>query len=574
MLQKSIHAIGRYIPILQWLSNYRLSWLRQDFMAGLTVWAVMVPTALAYTGIAGVPAAVGLYTVPLSLLAYAFFGTSGVLIVGPDSATALLSAHTVMMFATPDSSEYLALTSVLAFLVSLLLIGFGLLRMGWVANFISQPVMQGFVQGLAIVTLMTQLPKLFGVKQVDGNFFERLGALLSELPHTHFTTLVMGLASLLLLFAFSQWFPRLPAAFLTILIAVLAVSLFGLQHSGIALVGNIKAGLPPIGLPKMDWQHLSLLLQGALAIALLDYTESLAAAETAAQRTGGHIDHNQEAIALGMANLGSSVSSGFVVAGSLSQSAVSMVAGGKTQMASIFQAALVLLTLLFLMPLFSNLPLAVLGAIVVKAMLTMLNPIYFKQLWRIDRTECCLALAACMGELAFGILAGIGLGVLLSLIVLIYHTSHPETAVLGKLSNESRTYRDIVLHPEAITVPGLLIYRFDAILFFANASFFAQDLKRRIKNSKQPVQEVLVDAETINSVDITAAQMLVKLHAQLQAQNISLSLAGVKDPVWDMMRWTGVEKAIVREHFFESISEGVNAFLKQQTITEKSSEKA
>lgn len=556
--------IKDYIPLLRWLPRYQRSWLWFDVLAALTVWAVMVPTALAYTGIAEVPPEVGLYTVPLCLLGYAIFGTSRTLVVGPDSATALLSAHTIASFATRGTPEFLTLTAALALLVGICFIAFGLLRLGWIANFIAQPVMKGFVQGLALVTLMTQLPKLLGLEAVRGNFFERSILLLSELPQTHLPTLAIGLGSLMLLWGISRHRPHYPAALMVIMGAIGLVSGFGLDQSGIALVGVVKAGLPSLHWPQIGIAELQHLLPGALAIVLLDYTESLGAAEAAAHVTGGEIDPNQELIGLGVANLGAGLSSGFVVAGSLSQSAVSMVAGGKTQLSSLVHAILILLTLLLLMPLFENLPLAVLAAIVVKAMLGMLNFRYFQQIWRISRSESLLAWSVFFGELTLGVLPGIALGVILSLGMLIYRTSHPPSAILGELT-EPGNFRDIRLHPEAKTFPGLLIYRFDAVLFFANANFFIHDLKNCIKSSLSPVQEVLLDAETITSIDITAAQKLLQLQAELTAAKITLSMARVKDPIREQLRRTGVEQAIGYDYFYERISDGVSAFLQRHS---------
>jgi high affinity sulfate transporter 1 len=458
--KKDSYSLNKFIPLLSWISRYRLGWLQNDLIAGFTVWALMVPTALAYAGIAGVPPVIGLYTVPLALIGYALFGTSRSLVVGPDSATALLSAHTVGLLVAQRSPDYLALTSALALLVGLFFLGFGILRMGWLANFIAQPVMKGFIQGLALVTIMTQLPKMFGVESVSGDFFQRLWALALELPNTHLLTLAVGLAGLLVLLTLTHVLPKFPAALTTVMGAILTVTLFHLHQRGVAIVGVISTHFPPIGLPRVPPSHLATLIQGALAIVLLNYSESLGAAKAAALVTGEEIDPSQELVGLGMANLGSSLSSGFVVAGSLSQSAVSMGAGGKTQMAGLFHAVFIALTLVILMPLFKNMPDAVLGAIVVGAMIRMLDFGYFQRLSAISKLELSFALAAFLGVLILGVLPGVGLGVVLSLVALIYQASHPTTAVLGKTPGLD-VYRNILRRPEAKTVPGLLIFRLD-----------------------------------------------------------------------------------------------------------------
>lgn len=551
-------SVRTCVPPFDWLSRYRLPWLRNDLIAGLTVCVVMVPTALAYSGIAGVNPAVGLYAVPLALVGYALFGSSRSLVVGPDSATALLSAHIVGALAARGSADYLALSSSLALLVGIFFMGFGALRMGWVANFIAQPVMKGFIQGLALVTMVTQLPKFFGVHEVSGDFFQRLFALALELPEVHWPTLIVGLSGLGLLFALGAFAPRVPAALSVVGLAIGAASLLDLGGRDVALVGSIATGLPPLGLPASWLGEVTELASGALAIVLLNYAESLGAAKAAALVRGETIDANQELLGLGLANLGSGLTSGFVVAGSLSQSAVSMSAGGKTQVAALFHAAFILLTLLFLMPLFQNLPEAVLGAIVVKAMIQMLDFGYFKRLFAIRKMELALGLTAFSGVLLIGVLPGVAVGVILSLVVLIYQASHPATAVLGKLHGPD-VYRDVTRHPEAQTVPGLIIFRIEGNLFFANAGYVSEQIRRHV-NAHETVRTVLIDAETIDQIDTTAADMLLKVKAEMAQRDMTLCLARVRDTVRDQLISTGVEQAIGSEHIFDSITEGVAAF--------------
>jgi high affinity sulfate transporter 1 len=557
--KKHSYSLTKFIPLLTWISHYRLGWLRNDLIAGFTVWALMVPTALAYAGIAGVHPVIGLYAVPLALIGYAVFGTSRSLVVGPDSATALLSAHTVGLLVAQSSPDYQALTAALALLVGLLFLGFGILRMGWLANFIAQPVMKGFIQGLALVTIMTQLPKMCGVKSVSGDFFQRLWALSMELPNTHLLTLAVGLGGLLALVILAHFLPKIPAALTIVIGAVLTVTVFNLHQRGVAIVGVIATNFPPIGLPRLPLSCLSTLIQGALAIVLLNYSESLGAAKAGALVTGGEIGPNQELVGLGMANLGSSLCSGFVVAGSLSQSAVSMGAGGKTQMAGLLHAVFIALTLLILMPLFKNMPDAVLGAIVVGAMIRMLDFGYFQRLGAISKIELSFALAAFLGVLTLGVLPGVGLGVVLSLVGLIYRASHPSTAVLGKGAGQD-VYRNIRRRPEAKTIPGLLIFRLDGDLFFANATYCVEQVKHAIREATKPVQEVLMDYETINFVDTTAADTIVKLQGELAGVGITLCLARVRDSVREMLRRMGVEAAIGADHIYDSVTQGVQAF--------------
>ena len=321
----------------------------------------------------------------------------------------------------------------------------------------------------------------------------------------------------------------MPAALITVVLAIVVVTVFDLAAAGVDIVGEVETGLPPIGLPGAPLEAIVALIPGALAIVLVGYAESLGGARAAAEKTGEEIDPNQELLALGVANAGSGISSGFVVAGSLSRTSVVREAGGKSQLVSLINAGLVLLTLLILMPLFTNLPQATLGAIVIQAMTGALTPAYFGKLYRYSRLEFWYAAGAFLGELVLGILSGVLLGVLLSLLALIRGASHPGTAVVGKMSG-SDNYRDVKWYPQAKTYPGLLIFRFDALIFFSNASFFNSEVQRNIDQADAPVRQVLIDGEAINRIDSTAVEHLVKLKANLDRQSIRLYIRRVESP--------------------------------------------
>ena len=559
-----LHWLLRYLPILQWLPRYQLSWLRADIIAGLTVWAVIVPEAMAYAGIAGVPALVGLYTVPIPLIAYAVFGTSRTMVIGPDSATALISAGTVGAVVASHSgatqiAEYVAITSALALIVGVLFLVLGLARMGWVANFIPAPVMKGFIQGLVWVTIIGQVPKLFGIGGEHGNFFEQLWAMVPEMASLNPVTTGIGLGSLALLFLIKRFVPKVPAALTVMALSIVLVSIFNLGAQGVDIVGSVKAGLPALAMPKFTLEQLQLLIPGALAIVLLGYAESLGASKAASAKSGGSVDPNQELVAHGPANIGSAFSGGFIVVGSLSKTSVSMGAGGKTQMASLVNAAFVILTLMFLLPLFTNLPHAALGAIVIHAMIGLLDFGYLKNLWRQSRWELGIAMVAYLGVMVIGVLPGMGLGVALSLLLLIYRATSPASAVLGRVPGES-AFRDVSRRPNLQTYPGLLIFRFDSSLFFASANHFGEALQARLAAAAEPVRQVLIDAETVNLLDTTAAQMLLELQASLDKQGITLAFARVRDPVKDKMASTGVVDAVGADRFYDTVMEGVEAF--------------
>jgi SulP family sulfate permease len=568
------------LPIISWLPIYKRAWLRTDIMAGLAVWAMTVPQALAYAGIAGMPAVYGLYAVPLAMIAYAVFGTSRTLCVGPESAIAIISAVTVGALAVGNPNEFIALTSLLALIVGVLFLIFGLLRLGWAANFLSQPVLQGFTQGIALIVIIGQVPKLFGTEatvakllenmsnlphliglEVDyTGFFLQAWAVLATLGEANLSTTVVGLGALALLFALKRFWPLAPSALIAVILSVLAVSILGLAGKGVGLIGEVETGMVSLAVPAVSVDKLAALLPGAFAIVLLGYSVSLSVAAVGAQATGEEINPNQELVGLGMANLGAALSSGFVVCGSLSRGVVIRRAGGQTQVISLINAGLVFLTLLFVLPLFFNLPNATLAAIVIQAMFGLLNVTYLRQLFRIDRSEFAYAMAALFGVLVLGILQGVALGVILALFVLIRRVSHPATAVLGRLPGTD-AYRDITVHPEAETIPGLLIFRFDAPIIFANAAYFAEQVRQLISDATTPIREVLVPAQQINQLDSTGANQLERLQTELEAKGISLSFVEVKSALREAMRRNGLEEKIGADHFFESIHEGVQAFL-------------
>lgn len=566
--------LGSVLPIMTWLPQYQRSWLRADLLAGLSVWAMTVPQALAYAGIAGVPPVYGLYAIPLAMIAYAFFGTSRTLSVGPESAIAIISAVAVAGLAVGNLNEFIAMTSLLALVVGVLFLLFGLLRLGWVANFLSQPVLQGFTQGIALTVIIGQIPILFGTEAeftqlVNGlsetwhtGFFLKAWAVLATLSHASLPITAIGLGALVLLIVFKRFQPSAPSALIAVLLSVLAVWILDLTANGVKVIGEVEIGMVNLSLPTFNMVKITTLIPSALAIVLLGYSVSLSVAAAGAKETGEKINPNQELVGLGVANIGAALSSGFVVCGSLSRGVVTRRAGGQTQVVSLINAGLVLLTLLFVLPLFFNLPNATLSAIVIQAMFGLLNFSYFRRLLRIDRAEFAYSMAALFGVLILGILQGVALGVVLTLIVIIRRVSSPVTAVLGRLP-ETNAYRDIIISPEVETIPGLLIYRFDAPIIFPNASYFADNVRRLIDEAETPVHEVLVAAQQINNLDSTGADQLMKLQSELVTKGIVLSFAEVKSVLRQMMLSTGLEEKIGADRCYESINDGVMAFLQR-----------
>jgi len=562
---RSASIAQRLLPVLGWLPSYRRDWLLPDVLAGLAVWAVMVPEGMAYAGIVGVPPIMGLYTIIPPLIAYALLGTSRLLVVGPDTATGLISALTIGAIAVPGTADFNALTSTLAVLIGALFLLFGALRMGWVAAFIPTPVMRGFIEGLVCVTIIGQVPHLLGIEGTSGSFFTKLWFALRHLTEASLASVVTGLLSLVATLSLRRLAPRLPAALVVAVAATILVGLFDAEAAGVSVVGDLPSGLPHLVLPDLNPGKLWDLVPGALAIVLVGYAEALGGAKAAAMQGGEDIDPNQELVAHGPANILSGLFGGFLVVGSLSKTSVAMAAGARTQLANLVAAVFCFLTLILLTPLFRGMPHPALAAIVIAAMLHLSKPGYLRDLLARDRREFAVAAVVVAGELALGVLHGIALGVALSLLMLIYRTSHPEGAVLGQLPGEE-AYRDIRHHPEALIFPGLLIWRVGGDLFFASISHLDEGLRAALAASRPPAKHVLLDADSVNFIDTSACDAVLNFIKGLQGQGITFAFARVRDEVRERMRLGGIEAAVGSANFHERVTDGVRAWQQQERL--------
>ncbi len=561
----------RYLPILEWLPAYQLSWLRYDAIAGLTVWALLIPEAMAYATLAGVPPEAGLYAAIAPLLLYTVFGTSRHLFVGPSSTVAILSAATIAPLAS-DTDDFIVLTAALAIIVGVILIVAGIARMGWVSEFLSKPVLDGFVIGLALIVALGQADKLFGVDAEGDNFFLELWDLVSSVGDFHLETTVIGAISLAVLFGLGRFVPRAPGALITVALGIVLVSIFDLDDEGVHIVGDIPSGLPPFGLPDgISLEDIRDLLPGALGIVLVGYAESIAVAQKYATKYKYDIDPNQELIALGLSNAGAGLSQGFVVDGSLSKTAASEEAGVKTQMSSLINFVLVLITIAALTPLFHNLPEATLGAVVIHAVWHLIDFKKLRGFYDVSKEEFALALTCLLGVLIFDILAGLIIAVVASLLLIIYKASRPGILVLGKDPDEN-VYHSIERHPESETYPGLIMIRLDAELFFANATYFRDRIREQRATADPPARAILIDAEAIYDLDITAAEMLKELASELADDGIELLFARVHQTARDMMQRSGVEDAIGPDNFYKSVRAGVAAYLTRHGAAEESTD--
>ncbi len=525
------------------LRGYRRRSIRFDAVAGLTVWAVLVPEALAYAAIAGVSPVVGLYASVPALVLYAAFGSSRHLVTGPMAATAALSAAAVADLVAGGTDKFVAYTAALALVTGVLALGAGLLRLGLLANFISEPVLKGFIIGLALTIMVGQLPKLFGFEKTSGDFFEQLWGFITHLDETSLVTLGVGLASLAVVLLLRRFLPVVPGSLVAVVGGILAVHAFDLASHGVAIVGHIDSGLPELGLPHaMGAADYGRLVASAVGIMLVGFVEGLGAAKTYAARDHYEIDANRELLGLGAANLGSGLCSGMVVNGSLSKTAVNGSSGARSQVSGLIVATLTVVTLLFLTTLFEDLPEATLAAVVIAAIVELVDVRALVKLYRVysgplgriygfaARADFLAAVAALSGVLLFDTLPGLFIGIAVSVLLLVYRASQPHVATLG--TEPSGVWVDIERNPAASARPGILVVRPESGLFYANADTVRREILAGITSA---TVAVVLDAQSIPALDVTAADMLVALHADLERRDIRFLIARDVGQVRDVL---------------------------------------
>ena len=504
--------------MMRWLPSYRRSWLRGDAVAGLTVAAVLIPSALSYAAIVGVEPIVGLYTVPLALVAYAVLGGSRLLVVGPDAALAVLAAATIASVTTGD--DQIQVMIALSILTGAIFLVFRLLRMGWIADLVPDPVLKGFIQGLVWVTILGQVPALLGLSPDEDfpDFWRSSAEIVAELGGAHAATAALGVACLLALVALKRLAPRLPGSLLVLVASMIVVGVASLADQGVAVVGEPSGGAfgfaLPTGLAASQWLDL---LPGALAIVVVGFTESMGAAKAAAQRTGERLDPNEELQALGASNLAAGVSGGYVVTGALSKTSVAMASGGRTQLGNLVAAAAAVLSVFLFRPLFEQLASTVLAALVIVAMAGMTDVAYFGRLWRIRRIELVLAVLAFLGVLTFGVLPGVVIGVVLALVILVDHIGRPSGMVLALTPDGS--WRDVEVVPEAGLPEGIVVYRQEAPIVFVNARRVTDQLRDL---ATPAVQVVVIDVGAVSTIDSTGFEELRKLRDEFERRGVEL----------------------------------------------------
>ena len=531
--------LARHVPITRWLPAYPRDWLRPDLMAGLTSWGVMVPVALAYASLAGVPPEIGLVTAFTALAAYAVFGTSRHLKVTVSSTMAVMSAAVVADLARGDAGTYLALTAALALTVGVILVVAGIARLGFVSDFLSKPVVTGFIFGLAITVLVGQLPKILGVPGVSGTLPEQVVQLLGTLGDVNPYTVAVGGAALALILVLRAVSRRIPGPLIALVLGIAAVPLLDLESHGVTVVGEIATGVPLPSFTAVPLSSLPFLVVGAAGIVFIAMGESIGAGRVFAARHGYEIDPDQELLALGSANLASGLFGGFATDASLSQTATGEAAGARSQLSSLFTSGLILATAIFLAPLFASLPNAVLGAIVIAAVIGLMDVAELRRYWAWRRTDFLLAVIALVGVLLTTVLVGMVLAVVLSVTFLLYRASRPYVASVGRMPGHRAGFGDLSRHEDAEPIPGLLIVRLDAPLYFFNANVARSQILSLVDGRQPRPQAVLIDLAATADLDVTTSDMLFALVANLRARSIEVLLAQVKGPVRERLRKDG-----------------------------------
>jgi SulP family sulfate permease len=552
-------AITQFVPISSWLPGCTWKTARTDIVAGIAVAGLLIPEGMAYAGIAGVPPQMGLYAAMLGMFVYAIFGTSRQLAVTSTSSSAAMLAALVAPLALADPSRYMVLVSAATIAAGLIFLLGGVLKLGAVSEFISKPVLKGFVFGLALTIMVKQAHKLMGTPGGQGHFFHQLWHVIRSLPALNLWTLGVGVLAVATLFLLGATAPKVPSALVVLVLGILSVSWFGLDKHGVETVGTIHAGMPYLHLPRMGEDDLADIFMGAIGIVLVLVAEALAAGRTFAARNKYEIDPNQELRAMGAANIVSGLFGGMIVGGGMSGTAANDTSGARTQLSTITASLAVALTLACLLPLFRNLPEAVLGAIVVHAVAHLADIGTLKYYAQLRTGSIWAALAALFGVLQMGILKGLIFAVGLTLIGLMHKLSSPQDSVLGRLPGSDH-FVDVARYPEAEQTPGLLIFRPNGIVFFANASRIHNRLRALVKAAATPLRAILVNLEASPEVDVTGLEMLAQLRNELRESGIDLYFARVTDPVRDLFERSGFLNQL-DGHLFRGVNAAVAAFL-------------
>ncbi|MEN8790315.1 MAG: sulfate permease [Flavobacteriaceae bacterium] len=551
----------RYLPFVQWFGDYSYKDLPKDILSGFTVGIVLIPQAMAYAMLAGLPPEYGLYASLIPLLIYVLLGTSGPLAIGPVAMDSLLVAIGLGALALSDG-EYVAMAVFLALIVGIIQLLMGIFRMGYLVNFISKPVISAFTSGAALIIMFSQLKYLLGIEmERSSRIHELVGQAVQKAAELNFVDLIIGLLGIALIAVLKRWRRRFPGILLAVVLGILAVYLLKLDTYDVNIVGSIPDGLPAFQVPEINMDVLGEIWPFALTLALVGYLEAVSIGKGIEEKTEeDRLDPNQEFVALGVSNIAGSFFRAYPVTASFSRSAIAYESGAKSNLAGLFAALLVLATLLFLTPVFYFLPRSILASIIVVSVFGLIDLAYAKRLWKLRKDEFVVWIITFLATLFIGIVQGIFIGVLLALLLMVYRTSNPHFAILGKIRN-SDYYKNIERFGEEIEHrEDLLIIRFDAQLYFGNTSYFKNQLYKFIGENENQLKAVILNAEAINYVDSTAAHMLRKVINEIKSKGIRFYIAGAIGPTRDILFSSGIADMVTKEYFFVRVREAVEHF--------------
>ena len=562
MREQRSERLERWVPGVRVVRTYEKSWLRADLVAGVVLAAILVPQGMAYAELAGLPAVTGLYTTIACLVGYALFGPSRVLVLGPDSSISpLILAAIVPLLAGGDTGTAIALAGMLAVFVGLLEIGLGLGKLGFVADLLSKEVQVGYMNGLAITIIVSQLPKLFGFSTDGDGFIEDLSQCFQGLDQTDVTTLLIGAGVLAVLLALPRITKKVPAILVAVVGATVLTATLGLAAEGVATVGELPQGVPKPEVPWTDISDVAPLMLAAMAITLVSLTDTIATATSFASRRGEEVEPDQEMVGMGAANVAAGLFQGFAVSTSGSRTAVAEESGAKSQFTGVVGAGMVLVLLLFLSSLLADLPQTALAAVVIAAAFTLTDLGALRRYRQVRKSALAISLVATAGVILFGVLQGIIVAVILAIFLFFRRNWWPHGAVLGEVEGLDG-WHSTKVYPEARQVSGIVVYRWEAPLFFANAGQFRQQIRRLVRDG-QP-DWVVLQCEAVTDVDVTAAEMLEKLDLELNDQGVHLAFAEMRERLQDLTLEYGLFETLDRDHFYPTIETAIEATRKKQ----------
>jgi high affinity sulfate transporter 1 len=559
----------RWLPGLDMLRQYELSWLRHDVVAGLVMTTMLVPVGIAYAEASGVPGINGLYATIVPLLAYALFGPSRILVLGPDSALAPVILTVVLPLSAGDPQRAVAIAGMIAIVSGIVCVGAGLARLGFITELLSKPIRYGYMNGIALTVLLSQIPKLLGFSvKAEGPLRQAWGIVEKVISgSTNIATLLIGAGTLALILFLKRW-PRVPGILIAVVAATVAVAAFDFaKRFGVSVLGPLPQGLPSPRVPFAHVDELVSILMGGVAVALVSFADTSVLSRTYAVRLRTPVDPNQEMVGLGIANVAAAFFQGFPISSSSSRTPVAEAAGARTQLTGVVGAIAIAVLLMLAPQLLQNLPHTALAAVVIAAAIGLVEISDLRRIYRIQRWEFWLSMVCFAGVAVFGAIPGIALAIVIAVIEFLWDGWRPHFAVLGSV-DRVKGYHDITRYPEARLIPGLVLFRWDAPLFFANAELFHQRTLDAVTNSPTPVRWLVVAAEPVTSVDVTAADVLSELDDALHAVGIELCFAEMKDPVKDKLKRFGLFARLGEQTFFTTIDEAVIAYRKSHALDE------